>query len=230
VFFPGYGWIAFEPSGYRPQIQRSEVATTAISPGLQECYEYGYSTFGDCGDVGDASALVGPLSDPQDELAPVGDFADVTWTALTTVAEGVGWIVSWGAAALAVAVLIWRYGGDYLARRRPPREAVLHTWWQFTIVASVSGLRQSPAQTPTEYARGIAIALEDAWTRPAGAFGEWLRGLVRAPESDPATISNAYDRIRYGGAIPSDSERESVDAAWRELRWRLPVVRLLRGW
>ena len=229
VFFPGYGWIAFEPSGYRPQIARPEVATTAVSPGLQDCYEYGYSTFGDCGDVGDASALIGPLSDAPDQAGPGVDLVGATLTVVAGVASGLGQVLAWGVLVVAVAFLAWRYAGDYLARRRPPREAVLHAWWQFTVVARLAGLAAGPTQTPSEHARGVAIALDDAWNRPARTPGRWLREIVGEPEGDPGTIAAAYARVRYGGAIPTDGEREAVDAAWRGLRWRLPVVRLLRG-
>lgn len=228
VFFPGYGWIAFEPSGYRPQIPRPEVATSSVSPTLQDCYEYGYNTFGDCGDVGDASALVGPLVDVPDEAAQGGDLASVTWSVVSSVATGLGQALAAVAALLGVGFVVWRYAGDYLARRRPPREAILHAWWQFSILARLAGLGQSPAQTPLEYARGVAIALDDAWSRPVGPLGRWLREAVAPPDQDPRAIADAFVRVRYGGAIPTDAERASVEATWRDVRWRLPLVRLMR--
>ncbi len=227
VFFPGYGWIAFEPSGYRPQIQRPELATAAMAPDLLDCYEYGYTTFGDCGDAQDASALVGPMSDVTDPAFAPSAF-DVTWMAVTGVATGLGWLVAWAAAGGAVAFAAYRYAGDYLARRRPPREAVLHAWWQLVMFARVGGLGQSPSQTPAEFARGVAIALDDAWTRPAGPLVTWLREIVGPPEADPAQIAHAFCRVRYGGVIPSDEERDLVDGTWRDLRWRLPLARVFR--
>jgi transglutaminase-like putative cysteine protease len=231
VFFPGYGWIPFEPSGYRPPIVRPEVATSSIPPTLQECYEYGYSTFGDCGDVGDASALVGPMVDVLNEAAPGGNFAAVAALALKAVTEfasGVGWVLTWMVVGVVVAVVVWRFAGDYLAQRRAPREAIMHAWWQLSLLGRIAGLGHSPAQTPAEYARGVAIAADDAWSRPAGPFARRLRQLVGEPQADPRAIADAYVRVRYGGVIPSDAERASVEATWRDLRWRLPLVRLLR--
>lgn len=229
VFFAEYGWIAFEPSGYRPQIPRPEVATSAVSPGLQDCYEYGYSTFGDCGDVGDASALVGPMTDVLDETAPGGDFVGATWSVVSSAASGLGYVLGVIVAGVAVAFVVWRLAGEYLARRRAPREAILHAWWLFTVVARLSGVGQGAAQTPSEFARGVAIALDDAWARPTGLVTRWLREQLGEPDGDPGAIAAAYARVRYGGAIPSDDERERVDAAWRAVRWRLPMMLVLRG-
>ena len=223
VYFPTYGWIAFEPSGYRPAIVRPEVPVSGTYAETPDCYEYGYSTFGECGDNGDPSTLVGPIADDQ-SASFVPGFLDFAWSAAADVAGWVAWAITGVIGAIAVGVGAYRYGGDYLERRRPPREAVLHAYWQLTFFARLIGFGPAASQTPMEFAASLDQRMNDAFTRPTNRFMRQLREAVGPPTGTPGVIAAVYARTLYGGAIPTDQERRSVEETWRNLRWRMPFA------
>ena len=126
--------------------------------------------------------------------------------------------------AIAVGVGAYRYGGDYLERRRPPREAVLHAYWQLTFFARLIGFGPPASQTPMEFAASLDQRMNDAFTRPTNRFMRQLREAVGPPTGTPGVIAAVYARTLYGGAIPTDQERRSVEETWRNLRWRMPFA------
>ena len=223
VYFPNYGWITFEPSGYRPAIVRPEVPVSGNYAETPDCYEYGYTTFGECGDNGDPSALVGPITDDESASFVPGSLY-FTWSAVADIAGWIAWAIAGVFGAIAVGIGAYRYGGDYLERRRPPREAVLHAYWQLTFFARLIGVGSPASQTPMEFATSLERRMDDAFTRPTNRFMRHLREAIGPPTGTPGVIATVYARTLYGGAIPTDQERRSVEETWRNLRWRLPFA------
>jgi hypothetical protein len=69
VYFPTYGWQAFEPSGYRPPIVRPEESVAPAAGEYTDCYDYEY---GDCSADAGMDDLAGLLPDSRDSGAFFG--------------------------------------------------------------------------------------------------------------------------------------------------------------
>ncbi len=211
VYFAGYGWMAFEPSGYRPPIVRPEESVAPASSEYSDCYEYGdcegygeYDPLGNLlpGDAGSAAIIGVPVQDTGRSWLPVVG----TLLALLAGAGAVGWLIT-------------RFGGG---RQRPVQEVARRTYRWMTLYGALFGHRRKPSQTPTEYARALTRDLHRTLDRDGAATT--LRRLVGAPNGAAEAIASAFVRSQYGHESLTEADRDHIEAGWRELRVQLPVL------
>lgn len=212
VYFPGYGWIPFEPSGYRPPIVRPEEST--VSP-----YDGDY------------------LDDYDDMYGEFGDLVDALGPGFGFDQGDAGGVFLFGRRAprlpnlLPILLLALAGGGLYLAarslgeRRLPPHLLVRRTYQRMTHYGALFGQRRRPSQTPSEYARELTAGLQAGLSRD-GLLR--LEDWVEVPPTAAETIASAYVRAQYGQRTPSRDERDEVVQSWQELRWKFPLL-LLRN-
>ena len=93
--------------------------------------------------------------------------------------------------------------------RQEPRRAVWRVYDRLVRRARWLGIRPYGGQTPREYLRALAIAVEQR-ARFAAASG-----------SDIALIEQVYQRARYGNQPITVDESLRVEGAWRRLRTKL---------
>ncbi len=220
VYFPGYGWIDFEPTPNWPESALLEGDAEQASPGpLLDPGDFKPTPF-DCvrpeeliegvamlisyrpQGVEAATPPVGVAqeADPCDEFlfADQGPLSflpgDSIWAEVLVAAAAV-----FGAAVAAVlaGVFAWRRGlGDLPGER---------AYAKMTRLGTLAGVRRRPDQTPLEYATSVGLAL------PRTAAGA-------------QTLGWAFALGRYGRQAIED---ERIDAAWKSVRTRL-VLRALR--
>ncbi len=193
VFFPGYGWMAFDPVPGRPLFPPTAEVDRTFDV-LQRFWQWV------------AGFLPSPL---------VGFFAVVINGMLRALGNGVVAIVNWMAALgwagfiVAIAIVfglgltgwgIWQIAGWWvslllLQRLAPPERA----YTRMVRWLSERGLPKSPAQTPQEYAQFVATRLGDAQARAV------------------FELTAAYQDWRYGDRA-ADPQR--LQALWRQLSRR----------
>src|SRR5262249_47575975 len=144
VYFPNYGWLPFEPSGYRPPIVRPEESVAPVAGGPADCYDYGeYGDYGQCSDDGDTGDLGGILPGPPSAPSPIGVYQPASRFEWERYAVPIGGLL------LVVAAGYWllsRFG----SRAVSTRDAVRGTYRQMTFLGALFGLRRKPSQTPLE--------------------------------------------------------------------------------
>ncbi len=183
VYFPGYGWIEFNPTPSQPRIQRTE--PVAVTIGDEEEANDAVGSLGlenlpgQLGADGDAGAL--PLGGDSSSNRNLWVFAGI--------AAGIAAMASFGAG--------W---GRYLWIRGLGDAPVAARRWEQTVrLASWSGNAPDPAQTPREYAsslrervRGLPDVelLADDYVRQR--FGQKSGGATDTRRDE------AWERVRNG--------------------------------
>ncbi len=190
VFFPGYGWIPFEPTASRPLDDRdpSAVQLPTEAPAPTEAIP--------TPDVADANDAATPVPEersidnpgpPQSVIAEDPERGDTP-----------GWIFPAAiatVAAIAVPALVW-FGWSMRFRGMRPAEALFARAQQ---VGSLGGVRNGPTTTPREYAHRFSEQLP--------GMGPPVRKIVQVYESD-----------QYGPSGADAGSLAAARDAWRELR------------
>jgi transglutaminase-like putative cysteine protease len=194
VYFPGYGWVNFNPTSDRPA-------------GGAEAFGSGGS--GGLANVDDPTAGLEGIF-PDVDFFPELEEVDQALAEPPGVSQSRPWYLLWvalgvlaGAAALGLAGrFAWNFGLGGL-------EGPARLWAKTQRLASWAGLGQRPHDTPREWSRrlGGAIGREDAATRLAEAYQESRYGRPDLARSDPQETESAYRRVR--GALVA-----------RVLRWK----------
>ena len=192
VYFPSYGWIAFEPSPHLNPIGRGALPSLAGFGGLGagpelESLEFLEEPFDEDPDEFHFNPTIEP-----DREAAIGDlFLSIGTKAGLALASLVGAVL----AALLLLSALWQvnfiglpYASGAYARMAKLGALV----WQ--------GPR--PAQTPTQYASSLSSAVG---LRPGG----------------PGAIAEGFTKSRYSGGEISGQERERVQQSWRAVRTTL---------
>ncbi|MGQ9684572.1 MAG: DUF4129 domain-containing transglutaminase family protein [Anaerolineae bacterium] len=183
VFFPDYGWIAFEPTPSHPLISRpSREDQSALGLGLggDQPGRADEERFG-------ADVPLPPLGGTEDVRLPMAD-------------RGLGgWLVI-GAGAGLLLLLLGALGWRWWQRWRMLRPAA-QLYARLTWLAAPLGLTVEAHQTPLEYGRALAGALQ--------VDGADLRALV-----------TLYLRERFGRFAPSREELAAAEVVWRRIRCR----------
>lgn len=190
VFFPGYGWIPFEPTASRPLDDRDpgavEQSTEASAP--TEAIP--------TPDVADANEAATPIpwersidnpGPPQPVLAEDPERDGVPGWVLTAAISTM--------AVVAVPALIW-LGWSLRFRGMRPAEALFARAQQ---VGSLGGVRNGPTTTPREYAHRFSEQLP--------GMGSPVRKIVQVYESD-----------QYGPSGADAGSLAAARDAWRQLR------------
>jgi transglutaminase-like putative cysteine protease len=220
VYFPNYGWIPFEPSGYRPPIVRPEESAVPATGGPADCYDYGeYGDYGQCSDYGIPADLAGVLPGDPGAAASVGVYQPsgrFDWQRFALPA---------GVLLAAAAAGYWLYS-RYGSRDVSTRDIVRGTYRQMTFLGALFGLRRRPSQTPLEYARTVTDQLTRTIENDRALAALRLREVIGVPNGAAETIATSYVRTQYGQHDLTWSEREEVVGGWRELRWKMPLLLL----
>ena len=220
VYFPNYGWLAFEPSGYRPPIVRPEESVAAASAAGADCYDYGdYGEYGECADYGDMGDLAGLLPGDPGAATTVGVYQPNSGFALPTFV-----LPALGLAA-AIGGLFWLFS-RFAARQLSTREVVRGTYRQMTFLGALFGLGRKPSQTPLEYARSVTDQLTRTIETDRTLSSLRLREVIGSPNGAAETIATSFVRAQYGQGELSERERERVVDGWKELRWKMPLLLL----
>ncbi|MHB0871658.1 MAG: DUF4129 domain-containing transglutaminase family protein, partial [Chloroflexota bacterium] len=209
LFFPGYGWVRFEPTPSQPVPERPRMA-----PDQPEAADI-MSEGGELWDLGS------DLS-PRDQLiySDGFDFGPETWSAGTGSTEAGAVELPRLAVPLALGVALLGFWGLWrvvLSRLSPSGRAYFQMYW----VASLLGWRLRPSQTPSEYARVLgsaSAALEPEVDAVASSYAETTYG-----GRDPAAETRAersWRRIRW--RLPLQLLKRAVSS-------RLPAFRLWRA-
>jgi hypothetical protein len=214
VYFPNYGWMAFEPSGYRPPIVRPEESTAAAAGDFTDCYEYG-----ECDEYADLGDLAGLIPGEVDGGTIIGvGSAGPSYAWVPSALGGILGLLGLGAAGY----WLLSYWGS---RRQSTGDLVRGTYRRMTLYGALFGLRRHPSQTPLEYARSLTYGLTRTIESEEGAAGALrLRQLVGSPNGAAEAIAATYVRTLYGQQQLDDSDRERVVEGWRDLRWKMPLL------
>jgi transglutaminase-like putative cysteine protease len=220
VYFPNYGWMAFEPSGYRPPIVRPEESVAAAASSGVDCYDYGdYGEYGECADYGDMSELAGLLPGDPGATSSVGVYQPTGGFALPT------FILPVLGIGAALAALLWLFS-RFASRQLSTREVVRGTYRQMTFLGALFGLGRKPSQTPLEYARSVTDQLTRTIETDRTISSLRLREVIGTPDGAAEAIATSYVRAQYGQGELSERERERVVVGWKELRWKMPLLLL----
>jgi transglutaminase-like putative cysteine protease len=191
VYFPGYGWMAFNPSPERPAVTRQ--GDTIVEGGNGWFGGIDPAILGSLGlglepEPGTTPPEQNPPATPVEPAGGGGSGIPLAvWLAL-----GVG------AAAVALSagggLLTWERG---LAGLPYPQR----TWEQTLRLAAWARMGPRPEQTPLEYARDLQSRLPDA------------EGLDY--------LAASYGRSRFGRKPSDASENLRLRAVWQRLRTKL---------
>jgi transglutaminase-like putative cysteine protease/uncharacterized integral membrane protein len=199
VFFPGYGWVPFEPTANRPLSEREMQESEAAA--LPEATE------------------VLPESTPADELVESETTPVVEPPALEnpglpmmTSADEEGGVPDWllpvGAGTVMLALLaggVW-LKWHWMLRGLPPSSALFS---KLLRVGRLGGVKASPTMTPREYAADFSESLPLA--------GSSARRIVQIYELD-----------QYGFAEVDAGRLAAAGEAWRQVRSQVPRLLLRR--
>jgi transglutaminase-like putative cysteine protease len=204
VYFPGYGWVEFEPTSAQPPLQRLEVVVPSQSveeggqadvPGLEEELRDLRRLLGgeidDALEAGPEIPVARPSPMPWLVAASLLLLAGLTWLRLDPVARH--------AAGTFVTRSLTHVGVHPPARwaryERGPMSEVARVYWRWVEGLGRIGIPVSADQTPFE--RGRAFARQ----YPLEAERGW-------------TIAQAYAAERFGGVA---CDAAPVQEAWRAL-------------
>ncbi len=144
VFFPGYGWIPFEPTSARPMIEEGNVGTSL--PSTPPPADEPFAT--------EAIATPDPATQDVPPLAP----------ARATPADGDdegGWLLPAGLAGLVLGgVLLTGWAMWTLPLRGLSSTSALYK--RLTALGRLVGLRPTPSATPREFGRSLGQSVPQA--------------------------------------------------------------------
>jgi len=231
VYFPGFGWLPFEPTpgpGNPPEPSYFTAPATALpNPhcDLRTRDQYGCKSE-------DTGSSNGPPSNQQDNNRPVEPVAPpgnvglpdltplpiprhrsqpVSWRLLALLALAL--LAGAVAVFLPLAKLVWRR--LRVRRARTPRQVVLATYGLFTSQAADLGLGRGPGETLSEYERR-------------------LRHDVRFSDGHLGQLTRLAGRAAYSEQeVTREDVREAMRAARttiREVRRDSPTYRRVMGW
>ena len=203
VFFPGYGWVDFDPTpsgtgAAFTEIQGRRLGAQRLPP-LDPAADV--SSANPDPRLGGFSAILddleGPpgVTDPEaaEEEAPAGG-SSLVWIALAAVLG-----------TLAAGGLGGRLAWEWSLRGLGPAE---RSWASLHRLARWAGLAGAPSATPSEFAGRLDARL-------------------RAP-GDAGRLARHYVRVRYGRGVLDAGERDQVRRSYLCLRGLL-LRRILRG-
>ena len=209
VFFPGYGWVEFEPTRSQPDLVRLEDGPGGLS-GVPDP---------SAADAGDPTALQGVNQGENLPFDPLADIEDVTIGGAEAASRrwGLGLLALVGILVAAmVSVVRHRVLAPLPGGEEGPGDVLSLSswaWWASTrarrtyrsLVRWGSWLGISPgrAATPSEHAAAMAVFLPDV-----------------GPAAE--AVAGAYSLERYGSG--------SVDGRAEEKAWNRQFPKLIRAW
>lgn len=202
VYFPGFGWVEFNPTPGRSLIARPGDdsvfldVVAGLPAALADDIDDGFGDEMLFTDGGGGAGLIPP--EPEAAGGGIGARVALLFTALMVIAAG-------GLTLMAAVRLFWGRAFHGL----PPAAG---RWARLQQLAAWAGVRPVATETPLE----AAVAMRER--------------LALRPELLP--LARAYARERYGGALPEDPEdAEELDGLYADVRndlWRDVLRRLAR--
>ena len=200
VYFPGLGWVEFNPTPFRATVSRPGLAAfgldeedpLTIAEGTDELLMLEAGGFDDEDDPG---------APERAEAAAETASRDFTTPLL--------WLLA-ALAALSALYFLVSLAWAYPYRRLAP---ATQRWAKVQRLSAWAGLRADPDRTPLEAASALAAAIDDP--EPADRLA---RSFTR----------ERYGRGPASAAAGDDAELERLDAAYRAVRNRLVRLALLR--
>ena len=208
VYFPTYGWVLFEPSGFRAPEVRGGATEGVEGQGLNP----------DAADLSEVDDFLDELEDMD-----VGSFQPLDPTQGTNRVQE--FLANLGGAVLAlvmIGVVLIGLGTLYLLGTlvrdviQSPQAAVGRRYERMVRWAGRAGYNTRRGFTPVELGRQLAAELFPAPATQAPTH-------LAAP---PEVVAETYVRATYGRRQITRSERRMVDKAWRRVRLRL-VARMI---
>lgn len=204
VYFPGYGWIPFNPSPDRP----ADLTPTERTGGTGDLNGDGVIDIRDFPGLPITSDPIFGLGEEEGFSSPIDSVPSATSGGGSNAASYSRWLL---AAAAVVAVMI--AGSAALGWRRsmvglPFAQA---TWEKTVRLASLAGHGPKPGQTPDEFTQELQRTF-----RGHRVIGQ---------------IGDAYTRSRFGRTEIGERDRASIEDQWPHLRTAFigrMVSRLLR--
>ena len=218
VYFPSYGWIMFEPSGFQVPVihggpltdQSSDAASSTAAPeDLSDVVDFldeldDITTFG-----------FQPLAPPTEKNVLQQFFASLGGTLLAIIII-IGTLLTLG--------ILYLLGSTIRDRLQNPKTAVERRYERMVRLANRAGYSTIRGFTPIELGRTLA---RDLFLPDETGENDPSREKVTPPEM----IVDCYTRAIYGKSQISRADKQLVDKAWRRVRIRLArrVFRLPGG-
>jgi transglutaminase-like putative cysteine protease len=135
------------------------------------------------------------------------------------------WLILPGVAALAVALVIaWAFYDWLWLRRRSERAAAVEVYRRMRRYGSHLVIAAEAGDTPNEYAAALSRQLEElAGEGRNQGFGQGTAQQVKA-------ITDRIVRVSYRPVQPENMPDSQLQRQWRELRWRLGLMLILKVW
>lgn len=198
VYFPGYGWIEFEPTASAPEVARPQtVAETEAETSAESEQATGSDPqmLEDLETAGDAGQKPEPLPEEEGGAAQPRGGLQLPTLPPEAIAGAFG--------ALVLGLLGFRAAGYLWARQFRGLQPAEAAYAKMGLVARWLGRGRRAQQTPYEYAEGLARAVPGV--APAARF-----------------IAQAFVRQRFGSGGAAHEEPSALHGAWRSLRLSLP--------
>ena len=208
VYFPSYGWVIFEPSGFQiPGIHGGALTDQAANAANSETSSEDLSDVVDFLDELDGMTTFGfqPLA-PQAEKNILQQFSAHLDSALLALIMISGTLLTLGIGYVLASLV--------RDRLQSPRSAVQRRYERMVRLANRTGYSTIRGFTPVELGRTLArdLFLTDGI------------GSTNVPSDNltpPEIIVNCYARATYGKNQISRADKQLVDKAWRHVRIKL---------
>lgn len=203
VYFPQYGWVTFEPSGYRAPVARFE-SGTALATDLEIVGDYDLDELADLFGI-DLAAF----NDPTD---PGSNPALNLFSRLSGVFVVLGGVL----AVVAGSFLIFSLINLLQAQFESPGRGVRRAYRAMLRYARWAGYNLHESRTPMEFADQLSADLYPAG--PAGDRGQSAPAASIGVTRPPVEIARQYARSAYSDHTLAPADLREVARAWKRLR------------
>ncbi|MBM3932893.1 MAG: hypothetical protein FJ319_01065 [SAR202 cluster bacterium] len=224
VYFPGHGWLDFEPTTHWPQINRgpvSALAERAPEEGRPQTLPNPSTSIGSGQPEWMENCLLGPndfiedIVDPAQCLTPE-EFAELqnslegdqaAGIQLADMARPLAIMLAMIAAVWMAGWLMWTRG---LGKATPAERAYI----KMGRLGAIAGIRRRPHQTPMEYARSMGILLPGASAPATTVAVSYAAGRY-----GPKAAARTADQIGIGGIDMEQSDKaRELNGHWKAIR------------
>ena len=203
AYFPTYGWIAFEPSGYRAPVSRFE-SSSVFSGDLEIVDDYDLDQLADLFGVNLEDFLDRGDPGPNPVLNVVSQLSGL-------------FVVLGGILAVVVgSFLIFFLANNVRAQFESPGAGVRRAHRAMLRYSRWAGYNLDESRTPLEFADRLSADLYPAG--PAGASGQSSSADSDRITRPPAEIARQYARSAYSDHTLAPADLREVVRAWKRLR------------
>ena len=203
VYFPQYGWVTFEPSGYRAPISRFE-AVANLATDLEVVDDYNLDELADLFGIDLDTFTDSSDFDPNPVLN--------IFSRLSAVLVILGGIV----AVVAGSFLVFFLFNLLQAQFESPGDGVRRAYRSMLRWSRWAGYNLDESRTPIEFADRLSADLYPAG--PAGSSGQSSTVGSVGVSRPPADIARQYTRSAYSDHTLAPADLREVARAWKRLR------------